>query len=55
MKSKKRELLVKSIETGNVVKRFDLTGKSEGYVEKLMRGVLINMSDEYTIEDTKDA
>ena len=49
----KREILVKHIKTGEVVKRIDVTGKSEIHIERCMRGMLINMNQEdYRIEDT---
>lgn len=48
-----REILVKHIKTGEVVKRIDVTGRSENYIERCMRGMLINMNQEdYCIEDT---
>jgi len=49
----KREILVKHIKTGEVVKRVDVTGQSENQIERCMRGMLINMNQEdYRIEDT---
>ncbi len=49
----KREILVKHIKTGEVVKRIDVTGKSENHIERAMMGMLINMNQEdYRIEDT---
>lgn len=49
----KREILVKHIKTGEIVKRIDVTGKSEQCIERCMMGMLINMNQEdYRIEDT---
>ena len=49
----KREILVKRMNTGEVVKRIDITGQSEINIERCMRGMLINMNQEdYRIEDT---
>ena len=51
--AEKREILVKHIKTGEVVKRIDVTGQSESHIERCMRGMLINMNQEdYRIEDT---
>ncbi len=48
-----REILVKHIKTGEIVKRIDVTGRSENHIEKCMLGMLINMNqEEYRIEDT---
>lgn len=53
MVDNKREILVKHIKTGEVVKRIDVTGKSESHIERCMMGMLINMNQEdYRIEDT---
>jgi len=49
----KREILVKHIKTEEIVKRIDVTGKSEQHIERCMMGMLINMNQEdYRIEDT---
>lgn len=49
----KRGILVKHIKTGEVVKRIDVTGKSERHIERCMMGMLINMNQgDYRIEDT---
>ena len=49
----KREILIKLIKTDEIVKRIDVTGKSEDHIERAMRGMLINMNQEdYRIEDT---
>ncbi len=49
----KREILVKHIKTGEVVKRIDVTGQSEKGIELCMMGMLRNMNQEdYRIEDT---
>ena len=49
----KREILVKNIKTGEVVKRVDVTRQSEKNIERYMLGMLINMNQEdYRIEDT---
>lgn len=51
--AEKREILVKHIKTGEIVKRVDVTGQSEIRIEKCMLGMLINMNqDDYRIEDT---
>ena len=39
----KRELQIKEILTREVVDRVDVTGKSESTVERIERGMLINM------------
>ncbi len=53
MTENKREILVKRIKTGEVVKRVDVTGQGERQIEQCMMGMLINMNQEdYRIEDT---
>jgi len=48
-----REILVKNIHTGEIVKRVDVTYQAEINIEKCMLGMLINMNQEdYIIEDT---
>jgi len=50
----KREILVKRMDSGEIVKRIDITGQSEINIERCMRGMLINMNQEdYRIEDTE--
>lgn len=43
MDKTKRELVIKNLKTGEIVRRFDVTGKSERQIEKIERGALINM------------
>ncbi|MBU1173269.1 MAG: hypothetical protein KKD44_27195 [Proteobacteria bacterium] len=53
MNDDKREILVKHIKTGEIVKRIDVTGKGELHIERCMMGILINMNQEdYRIVDT---
>jgi hypothetical protein len=40
--------------TGHVVHRLNVTDKPESYVEKVMRGMSINIADDYFIRDTGD-
>lgn len=48
----KRELRVVEIATKKVVRTFDVTGKSERQIEKLVRGLLINMDrDRFYVDD----
>lgn len=49
----RRKLQVVDIETGEVVHELDVTGRGDRYVEKVMRGMLINMNrDKYFVDDT---
>ena len=44
------EILIKNIETQEVIKRIDVTGKSENYKELCLRGVLRNLNtDKYIV------
>ena len=48
-----REILVKRMQSGEIVKRVDVTGQSEINIERCMMGMLINMNQEdFRIEDT---
>ena len=46
-----RELRIVDMETGEVVKRIDVTGKSERQIERIEMGMLRNMNlERYTVE-----
>jgi hypothetical protein len=50
---KKRELRVREFESGNVVHRVDVTGRSERGIEKVLLGMLRNMDTErFCIDDS---
>lgn len=52
MKKKKRVLHVIRLGTEEVVKTLDMTGKTDRQVEKIERGMLINLDlENYCIED----
>lgn len=44
--SEQKEIEVVEIATGEVAKRIDVTGKDERAIEKVMRGLLIQMDTE---------
>ena len=49
-----RKLQVINIETFEIVKELDVTGRSDSNVERIERGMLINMNrDKYCVRDTK--
>jgi hypothetical protein len=50
-----RHLEVVEIETREVVKRLDVTGRTERDVERCLSGLLRNMSDRFYVRDTADA
>lgn len=50
----KRELYFRHLETGEEAGRFDVTGKSEREIERIMRGMLINKHDDWVACDTAD-
>ena len=48
----KKYLEIRSIRDNSCVKRIDVTGKTERGVERVERGILINLNhDEYTVEE----
>jgi curli biogenesis system outer membrane secretion channel CsgG len=50
-----RELRVVRTATGEVVHRVDVTGQSDRFVEKCLRGLLTNMNrEEFHVEDSRD-
>jgi hypothetical protein len=50
---KKKELLVRKRSDREIVKRVDVSGKSEQMIEKVMSGMLRNMdTDNYFIDET---
>ncbi len=49
-----RQIHVKSIKTKEIVHSVDVTDQSERDVERVMRGMLINMSDDFFITDSLD-
>lgn len=50
----RRVLRVVRKSDGDVVHRVDVEGKSDREVEKVMRGMLRNMSEDYRVEDSAD-
>jgi len=49
-----RELRVVHTATKEVVRRVDVSGKTDQLVQKCMSGMLRNMADEYHVEDSAD-
>lgn len=49
-----RYLIVRSLKDGAPVHTVDVTGKSDREVDRVMRGMLINMSDAYFVQDSKE-
>ena len=48
----KRMLQIREIDTGDVVHELDVTGRSENSVERIERGMLINLNrDKYYVDD----
>lgn len=52
MAKKKQELRVIDATTREVVKTISVEGKGSRQVEKVMLGLLRNMSDEYLVDDS---
>ncbi len=51
----KRELLIKEIATREIVERVDVTGKSDRDIERITRGMLINMDrDRFYVGDSAE-
>ncbi len=50
---KKRELLVRRFTTREIVHRVDVSDKSTDTIVRVMRGMLINMSNEFFIDDSE--
>lgn len=50
----KRELRVVHVETGEVIRRIDVTGKTDGHVEKAYMGLLRTCHDDFCVEDSAD-
>lgn len=50
----KRELYFQHMDTGEIGKRVDVTGRSEREVERCLRGMLINMHGDWVVRDTAD-
>jgi hypothetical protein len=54
MSDEKKYIEVVSIETGEVVNRVDVTGKTERYIDKCLCGMLINLDREnYCLREPK--
>lgn len=49
-----RHLEYVHLQTREVAQRVDVTGRSEREVERCLRGMLINISDDYFVRDTAD-
>lgn len=50
---KNKELLVRNLNTGEIVSRIDVSGKSPEQIERVMRGMLINMDKQrFVIDDS---
>lgn len=47
-------LIIKDVESGAETKRFDTTGKSERQIERLERGILINLDHDRFYIDQED-
>jgi hypothetical protein len=52
-KEYKAYLYVRKLETGEEVDKIGLTNTNHRHVEKVMSGMLRNMSDEYFIDDSE--
>lgn len=50
----KRELRVTDKTTGEVIRRIDVTGRSERDIDRITGGLLINMSPRYFVADSAD-
>ena len=53
MAVKKRELLIRNLKTNTIVKRIDVHDKSDTMIEKVVCGLLRNMSDDYFVDDSE--
>lgn len=49
----KQVLKVRRIIGGEVVKEVDVTGKSERSIERVIAGMLINMSPDFYVDDSE--
>ena len=47
------DLIVRNLETREEIHRVDVTGRSERSIERVMSGMLINMSPDYFIDDSE--
>lgn len=47
------DLIVREFGTGQEVSRVDVSGKSESAIERVMMGMLRNMSERYYIDDSE--
>jgi hypothetical protein len=51
-----RSLDIVEIDTGRVVKSFDVTGRSEREIQKIERGMLINLNrEDFVVRDSAHA
>jgi hypothetical protein len=50
-----RFLEIVNLDTGEVARRVEVTGRSERHVERMLRGMLINLGDRWFVRDTADA
>lgn len=53
MKEKKKQVLkVRNLKTNEIVREVEVTGKSQNQIERVMSGMLRNMSDDYYVDDS---
>jgi len=52
MSTEKKELLIRKLSTKEIIRRIDVTGKSDRQIEKVTIGLLHNMSDDYFVDDS---
>lgn len=52
MTEAKRYLQFKHLRTGEIASSIDVTGRSEREIERTIRGMLINIGDDWRVHDT---
>lgn len=53
MKEKKKQVLkIRNLKTNEIVREVEVTGKSQNQIERVMSGMLRNMSDDYYVDDS---
>lgn len=49
-----RYLQFRNMKTGETARRIDVTGRSEREIERIMRGMLINIDEDWIVDDIDD-
>jgi hypothetical protein len=52
--NKRKYIEIYHIKTGKTEKRFDITGKQERYIERLGRGIWVNLGDDYSTREVEE-